>query len=256
MRTYDAIEKVSSAIIKDNICEAVFLKGSIARGDDDEYSDVDMYVIVSEEKMEEFLSKRLDYLTSYKPVIYYSYVNFVGPQIVVIFDDGLHFDLYAVTKGKISTLDKAKIIYDPHGLMNNYVPEIMYLKKDDYVEMFNDVLYSFIEADAAYKRKNYPWASRILDQSIAWCAILLRYIYEPEHAYLGLKKINEVLPAELYRLIEAASKNLNEDGYGIANKNIITILEHIEENIDKDIRSGFNLNFLEWIKKNLNVILF
>ena len=35
MRTYDAIEKISTTIMKDNICEAIFLKESIARGDDD-----------------------------------------------------------------------------------------------------------------------------------------------------------------------------------------------------------------------------
>lgn len=54
MRTYDAIQKVSKSIIEDNICDAIIVKGSIGRGEDDEYSDVDMYAIVSEEKWMNF----------------------------------------------------------------------------------------------------------------------------------------------------------------------------------------------------------
>lgn len=256
MRTYDAIEQISKKIINEDICDAILLKGSIGRGDDDEYSDVDMYVIVSEEKMEQFLNNRIEYLLAYKSIVYYSYANFVGPQIIVIFEDGLHFDLYAVTKESLPTTDEAKIVYDPKGLMNDYVPQIKYMEKSTCVEMFNDILYNFIEADGAYKRGNYPWTSRILNHSIAECSILLRYIYDNKHAYLGLKKINEVLPVEKYLWLEEASENLNKKGYKIANEKIITILEHVIENIDEDISHKFNISFLEWIKENLNRIIF
>lgn len=68
MRTYEAIEKVSNAIIKDGLCEAILIKGSIGRGDDDEYSDVDMYVVVRNDQYENFLNKRIGYLTKYRPV--------------------------------------------------------------------------------------------------------------------------------------------------------------------------------------------
>ena len=37
---------------------------------------------------------------------------------------------------------------------------------------------------------------------------------------------------------------------------IITILEHIVEIIDKDIKNQLNVKFLEWTKKNLNNRLF
>lgn len=257
MRTDTAIEEVSKKIIEDNICDSIFLKGSIARGDNDEYSDVDMYVLVSQDNLDLFLEKRIEYLSAYKSIINYSYANFVGPQIVAIFEDGLHFDLYVVTKESIPTSDKIKIIYDPKELMKNYIPQINYIEKDDCIEMFNGILYSFIEADAAYKRKNYPWTSRILHNSISRCSILLRYIYDKNYAYLGLKKINEVIPKKQYLWLEEASENLNKKGYKIANDRIVTILDYIAENInDDDIKSKFNIKFLEWMKINLNGILF
>ncbi|MBE5961231.1 MAG: hypothetical protein E7256_07570 [Lachnospiraceae bacterium] len=49
MRTYDAIEVIGQKVINRGLCEAILLKGSIGRGDDDEFSDVDMYLIVKEE---------------------------------------------------------------------------------------------------------------------------------------------------------------------------------------------------------------
>lgn len=256
MRTYNAIDKVSAEIIKDNICEAIFLKGSIARGDDDEYSDVDMYIVVDNKRIEEFIDSRIKYLSAYKPIVYYSYADFVGPQIIAIFEDGLHFDLYVITKETIPTTDEIKIIYDPNEVMKSYVPQVKYIEKEACVEMFHGILYNFIEADGAYKRRNYPWASRILDHSIANCSILLRYIYDVKYAYLGLKKINEVLPKEQYLWLEEASNNLNKDGYKIANGKIITILEHIVEHIEDDIKEKLNIEFLEWVKKNLNGRLF
>ena len=46
MKTYEAITVISNHIIDDGLCDAIILKGSIGRGDDDEFSDVDMYLIV------------------------------------------------------------------------------------------------------------------------------------------------------------------------------------------------------------------
>lgn len=251
MRTYDAIEAVSKSLIESNICEVIFLKGSIGRGDDDQYSDVDMYAIVTSENMNTFLESRIDYLSAYKPILYASYVNFVGPQLVVIFEDGLHFDLYTVSKEQVPKNDEVKVIYDPKGLMKDYIPEVMIIEKETCIELFNGILYNFIEADGAYKRKNYPWTSRILNHSIADASILLRYIYDDKLAYLGLKKINEVLPREQYLWLEEAMDNLNKEGFEIASDKIIFILNHIVDNIDEDIKEKFNIKFFQWIKKNL-----
>lgn len=256
MRTYDAIQKVSKSIIEDNICDAIIVKGSIGRGEDDEYSDVDMYAVVSEEKMDEFLNNRLKYLSAYKSIIYRGYENFVGPQVVVIYEDGLHFDLYTVTKESLPKTDKIKIVYDPKEIMKEYIPEINYMDKSQCIMLFDEILYNFVEADGAYKRKNYPWATRILENSIAQSAILLRYLYDKEHGYLGLKNINRIIPNEQYLWIEEASENLNIKGYEIANKRIIAILEYFIENVEEDIKEKLNIDFLKWTKRSLKTILF
>lgn len=256
MKTYEAIEKVSQAIIADDICEGILVKGSIGRGDDDEYSDVDMYVIVNEEKKSMFLEKRMDYLKTYKPVLYEEHVYFVAEQIVAIFDDGLHFDLYTVTEETLPHSDMAKIIYDPYNKFANYNAEMKTLSIDELGDYFNNALYYFIEADGAFCRKNYPWAAAIMMSSVSCSAILLRYLYDKDRAYLGLKKINEIIPSEQFNWIVEASNNLNKDGFKVANEYIIRILDFVLEKINDDKKVQFNVTFYDWIKNNLGIKLF
>jgi predicted nucleotidyltransferase len=250
MRTYDAIEKVSKGLIEDGACEAILIKGSIGRGEDDEYSDVDMYVVVREEEMEVFLGKRVEYLERYLPLIYVEHVNFVAEQIVAIFEDGLHFDMYTVSEDTLPQTDQVKVVYDPKEKFKDYKAELRIMSKEELVGHFNEGLYYLVEADAAYRRGNYPWASYIMSSAIANSAIILRYLYDKEHAYLGLKRINEVIPKELFSWVVEASGNLNKEGFWVANDYIIKILDYIIENIDQDIKSLLNLNFLQWIRNN------
>lgn len=256
MKTYESIEKVSKVIIADGLCEAILLKGSIGRGDDDEYSDVDMYVVVKKDCLELFLEKRIEYLQSYLPVLYIEYTNFVAEQIVAIYDNGLHFDLYTVTEDTLPHTDKAKVIYDPNHKFDNYIGESKIITGEQLAYNFNDALYYFIEADGAFCRKNYPWASQILSSTINSSAILLRYLYDKEYAYLGLKKINEIVPDEQFSWLMLITDNLNKDGFTIANSYIIKILDFVVENIEEDIKCLFNLPFFEWMKLNLNTTLF
>lgn len=256
MRTYEAINIVSKSIIEDKLCEAVLIKGSIGRGDDDEFSDVDMYAVVKEADMELFLSRRIEYLESYLPLVYTEQVYFVAEQIVAIYDDGLHFDLYTVTESTLPHLDKAKVIYDPAGKFENYVSEIKETTPDQLCALFHDALYYFVEADGAYNRKNYPWAASILRSSISASAVLLRFLYDKDHAYLGLKKINEIIPAKQFHWLCTASDNLSEDGFATANSYIIKMLEFVIDHIDEGIKSQFNLRFFDWVKEGLGTRLF
>ena len=123
MKRYNATKAVADAILNEGLADALFLKGSMARGDDDNYSDVDMYAVVADENFDDFLARRVGYLEAYKPLLNWEEVNFVGPQIVGIYEDTLHFDLYTVMPGQIPQTGEMKIIYDKQGLLTNYKPE-------------------------------------------------------------------------------------------------------------------------------------
>lgn len=256
MRTYEAIDVISKKIMDDNLCDAILLKGSIGRGDDDEYSDVDMYLIVSPQNMDAVLQKRYEYLSAYKEIVFCEDVNFGLPQKVTIYSDALHVDLYTARKEQIEHTDPIKVWYDPKGLFDNYTYKKEDMTQYEVARNFKDVLYSFVEADTAYKRKNYAWTAKIMGNAIAMAAILLRYNYDKKYAFLGLKKINEIIPTEQYQLLEDAYNYLGKDSFDKSNDCLIRALEAFIEHSDYSLKDKLDIKLFKWVKKNLGSLLF
>lgn len=256
MKTYDAIDKIGQTIIRDGLCNAIVLKGSIGRGDDDAYSDIDMYAIVSEENYQAFMKRRKMYLQSYKDIVYLTENDFGVKQMLAIYEDALHIDLYTTTMERLDHSNPVKVYYDPNHLFDNYEVIPKTYTDEDLAKIFNDSLYYFVEASSAYARRNYPWTAHILIGAISGCTILLRNRYDKEYSFLGLKKINEILPTEEYALIEEAFANLNKDGFQKANEYLLKMFDIIFMDMKDNVRHACNRKFYEWCKKNVNVTLF
>lgn len=256
MKTYDAIDKIGKEIIKEGLCEAIVLKGSIGRGDDDEFSDIDMYVIVTEVNYQTFMDRRESYLKTYGDIVFLTENDFGVKQMLAIYDDALHIDLYTTTIEKLDHSNPVKVYYDPEHIFDNYKVVHKIYSDDEIVKIFDDSLYYFVEASSAYERKNYPWTANILSASIDGCTKLLRNRYDKDYSYLGLKKINEILPPAEYTLIEDAYENLNKDGFQKANTDILKMFEIIYEDMGENLRRACNSKFYEWCKKNVNATLF
>lgn len=256
MKTYDAINAISKKVIDDNLCDAILLKGSIGRGDDDEYSDVDMYLIVSPENMAAVLQKRCEYLLAYKEMVFLEDVNFGLPQKVAIYVDALHVDLYVALKEQIEHTDPIKVWYDPKGLFDDYSYHRDDMTEKEIADHFSEVLYCFVEADTAYQRKNYAWAAKIMGNAIAEAAILLRYHYDKKYAFLGLKKINEIIPREQYQLLEDAYTYLGKNSFDRSNDCLIRALEVFIARSDDMLKDKLDMRLFAWVKECLGSLLF
>jgi predicted nucleotidyltransferase len=92
------IRKLTTLLKKENIVAALFLKGSIARGTADRYSDIDYYCLIHKNSMQEIMDKRKKIVTSIGKIIYLEEVNFGNPQLIVIYDNEVHLDLYLIMK--------------------------------------------------------------------------------------------------------------------------------------------------------------
>ena len=256
MRTYEAIRVISRKITEDGLCDAILLKGSIGRGDDDESSDVDMYLVVSPENMDAVLRKRDEYLSAYKEIVFLEDVHFGLPQKVAVYADALHVDLYVARLEQIDHTDPVKVWYDPRGLFDDFTYCRPDITEQEAARYFSEVLYCFTEADTAYKRKNYAWAAKIMGNAIGTAAILLRYPYDRKYAFLGLKKINEIIPPEEYQLLEDAYSCLGRDGFARANDYLIRILEVFIAHGDDSLKEKLDMRLFAWVKENLGKLLF
>lgn len=251
MKQIEAVDIICTAIKNDDAVRAIFLKGSIARNDLDDYSDVDFYCIVKEDKLEDFLMRRLEYLRQYRPIIYWSEANFVGPQIVAVFDNGLHFDLYTVTPDILQKTDEIMVLYDPDRLLADYKSKPLTISEDDVVDIFDGFTFTLLEFEAAYCRNDLIWASRLASHLSGDLSIILRYIFDINNAKLGFKRLYKSLDEELYKKL---SKAMDLSGPCYLPRGVILLIDIAYEIINKlpnEISSKININFFNYMSDKI-----
>jgi predicted nucleotidyltransferase len=249
MIQYDAINLISKAIINDGLVDACFLKGSIARGEEDEFSDVDLYCLVDKSKLNEFLSKRLKYLELYHSLIYWEEVNFVGPQIVAIFDNGLHFDLYTLTIENLNQNDQIMIIYDPKKLLSEYKPLPLQLNSKEIGIQVNEFSYTMIEYFASYKRGDYVFAFKLANYMHSYYSSFLRSFKDPTRSKIGVKGFLKKLKDQDLQKYIHVTKLLRYETSLLAVKTLIVMMHELIVNLPISIAEVVNFDFFLFGKK-------
>ncbi len=252
MKQLEAIEKIAEVIKKDNAIKAMFLKGSIARNCLDDYSDVDFYCIVDNEGLEDFLNKRIDYLNQYRPIVYWSESNFVGPQIVAVYDNGLHFDLYTVTIETLQNTDEIKVLYDPDDLLLSYKSTPLKLSEEDVIGLFHEFTFSLLEFEAAYCRNDLLWASRLASHLSGNLSMILRYLYDINNSKLGFKRLCKYLDTEMHNKMAKAMDLSGPSNLPNGVMLLVEIAREILEKLPEKVSSNVNIHFFNFMAKKIN----
>ena len=198
-----AVEKISASLKKDPLVQAVFLKGSMGRNEHDEFSDIDLYCLVNKEDENQFLSNRLEHLQAYRPIIFQDDIFIIAPQMIAVFDDLLHIDLFTVTMDSFQEKDYFKVIDDPNHLLDKFIDsQSLTLSENEYRDDVSDVAWFLFQYKKAAARGNTIWAVRMLTNVMVHLARVLLYRYAPHRAQLGLKTIDQSLPKSLVPKLE------------------------------------------------------
>ena len=205
----EAVETILKAVKECPEVKAAFLKGSLAKGTDDEYSDVDLYCLVDSAYLGQFLEKRLEILETYRPVIYHSESNFVGPQLVAVFDNGLHIDLYTVTLDSFPPAGQFRVLYDPDCLLDRFRAGITdhSMPWEQVVRCFHSFSFSMLEFYVAWGRGDQVWSARLASHLAGDLGIVWRCLYDPANGQLGTKRLETVLPADIRDKLRAAVRS-------------------------------------------------
>lgn len=255
-RLDEAIARIVGAAVADGLCEAALLKGSIARGDADEFSDIDLYLVVSPQNRGAVLERREKYLAAYGDVVFIEDVDFGLPQKVAIFSDALHVDLYVAEPQEIGSLDPIVAVYDPAGRFGSASPTRADVTDEELCRHFSSVLYCLVEASSAYGRRNNAWTAKIMSDAAGELSVLVRSLYDRRYAFLGLKKLNEVVPAEDYRLFEDVYARVGRGDFPEAAQTILNVLDAFLASADEALASQLDTRFLAWAKRSLGTPLF
>ncbi|RIW27652.1 nucleotidyltransferase domain-containing protein [Bacillus salacetis] len=239
MRQENAVHSISESLKKDELVQAVFLKGSMGRGENDEHSDVDLYVLVKEEDEERFLDRRVDHLQAYRKLIFYDDIFIIAPQIIAVYEDMLHVDLFTVTEKNFKEKDYFKVVYDPDNLMKKYeATQNLLLSPEEFYELAIDVPWFLFQYRKAYNRGNSLWGVEVLQHCMFKMAKVLLHRYHPERAQLGMKALGTLLSDEKLKEIGAIYKHLNPEEHKKAADLIVEMyskeLSWIEKNLPDD----------------------
>ncbi|MDQ0429305.1 putative nucleotidyltransferase [Planomicrobium stackebrandtii] len=201
-----AVEKISASLMQSPYVRAVFLKGSMGRNEHDEHSDIDMYCLVDKEQEDFFLAERIMHIQAYRPVLFQDDVFIIAPQLIAVFDDLLHIDLFTVTVESFTPKDFFKVVYDPDNLLEQFEEsQSLTLSKEEYKDHVIDVAWFLFQYRKASARGNGVWAVKMLSHVQEHLARVLLYRYAPDRAQLGLKAISHSLPEFVFAEIESIS---------------------------------------------------
>ncbi|EGA91334.1 DNA polymerase beta subunit [Planococcus donghaensis MPA1U2] len=231
-----AVQQITESLIKSPYVRAVFLKGSMGRNEHDEHSDIDLYCLVDSEHEELFLKERLAHLEAYRPVLFQDDIFIIAPQLIVVFDNLLHIDLFTVTIESFSTKDFFKVVYDPENLLDQFVAsQNLELSKEEYTDHVIDVAWFLFQYRKASGRGNDVWAAKMLSHVLEHLARVLLYRYAPHRAQLGLKTISHSLPDMVFSEIESSSNLMTPKNHAQAASRLRQLIAEEAKWIDNHV---------------------
>ena len=242
-----AVQVICESLKKDPHVEAVFLKGSMGRGEHDEHSDIDMYCLVRQGEETGFLERRLEHLRAYREVIFTDDIFIVAPQLIAVFDNYLHIDLFAVTRESFPGHDHFTVLHDPHDVMKEFiVTQGLALSLEEYRDDVMDIAWFLFQYRKSAARGNDIWSVRMLSNVVHHLARALLHRYAPERAQLGLKTVSQSLPkelaAEMISIHERVTPSRHGQAAGLISSLLATEYEWIQEQLKEETQT---LEFLQ-----------
>ncbi|WP_404407159.1 nucleotidyltransferase domain-containing protein [Jeotgalibacillus malaysiensis] len=222
----EAAEKITESLKKDPLVKAVVLKGSLGRKEGDEFSDLDLYCFVDPEHKDEFLLRRVEHLAVYRPMLFHESLFIIAPQIITVYDNLLHVDLFTVTEETFKTTDYFTVLHDPENLLEQFKAKQHLTLSDEEVEMQAfDIGWFLFQYRKAWNRGNDIWAVEALHLMTKYLTRVLLHRYAPHRAQLGMKDAMRSLPAEPLRALTEILETITPENHERAMRKTIELLK-------------------------------
>lgn len=197
MKQRIAVEAITESLKKDKRVKSIFLKGSMGRGEEDEFSDVDLYCLVEEGDLASFVQDRIRHLEAYGKLLFHDDLFIIAPQIIAVYEDLLHIDLFTVTEKTFKQKDYFKVIHDPEFRMRPFEEgQNLLLSDADFHDFAVDTGWFLFQYYKAMRRGNDLWAAEMLQHVMRNFSSVLLQRYKPDRAQLGFKTLEASLPEE------------------------------------------------------------
>ncbi|WP_079508700.1 nucleotidyltransferase domain-containing protein [Mesobacillus jeotgali] len=209
MKVNEALDIITNSLVQDKLVQAIYVKGSVGRGEQDEYSDLDLYCLVDDQDLSAFLQRRISHLESYGKMIFHDDIFIIAPQIIAVYENMLHVDLFTVTEETFVEKDFFKVIYDPHNRLEKFkASQSLRLSAAEFQDAVDDIAWFLFQYKKSSDRGNDLWSVTMLNHMMAHLAKVLLHKYQPERAQLGIKTVETSLPEDVVKAISHIQENI------------------------------------------------
>lgn len=181
------LENALKDLTSDSSVLAIYLSGSLAKGNFDRYSDIDIHTIVTTEKKKDFIKDKCERASKWGEVLFYEDFNPYSSYIVTHYDCFVKVDSWYHSPDEIVPsiwLKDLEVLYDPYNLISNTIKQssnIDYKPSKGEIEFWRGKVIAFIhETYRAVMRNEIYYALSNLDR-IRWLIASGWYMEMEQH---------------------------------------------------------------------------
>ncbi|WP_226641624.1 aminoglycoside 6-adenylyltransferase [Mesobacillus subterraneus] len=181
------LESALMDLTSDSNVLAIYQAGSLARGNFDDYSDIDLHIIVDPVQKANFIKNKRNRAAKWGNVLFYEDFNPASPVVVTHYDSFVKIDSWYHSPEEVEPsiwLKGYKVLYDPNNIIRDVIQEssnIVYKPTADEVEFWRGKLLAFIhETYRAVMRGEIYYALSNLDR-VRWLIASGWYMEMEEH---------------------------------------------------------------------------
>lgn len=201
------LDRIRRDLEQDPDVLAIYLAGSLAKGNADNYSDIDLHTIVKPEKLEGFIADKFGRAGNWGNVLFYEGIA-ASPVIVSHFDSFIKVDSWYHIAEEITPsiwMKGMKILYDPHGILEpvrQLSEEAIYKITPAEVEFWRTKMLAFIHETYRAAMRGEPYYALANLDSVRWLT-----------AYGWYMEMNRHLdsPYQVWSKIEGPRSRLSEE---------------------------------------------
>jgi predicted nucleotidyltransferase len=221
----DVIARVVASCSADDRITAAFLGGSVARGDADEYSDIDLCVIVADDAYTDVLAGREALVRKLGEPLF---VEDFGDTVFVILADGTELELNFFREGDLGSIRSGphRVLLDRDGILADATFPLPSPDHTAQVEQLRRILFWFWHdlghLITAIGRGRLWWAAGQLEQLRGYCVNLSRIAQDVEPNDEPYWKLDDEISTEPLEALRSTFCEIERDALLRAARDLVT----------------------------------
>lgn len=171
------LEKALADLMKDGDVLAIYLGGSLARGNFDNYSDINLHVVVRMEKKEEFIQNKRKRSGNWGNVLFYEDVSFSSAVLITHYINFVKMESWYHTVEEVKPsvwLKGLEVLHDPDELIQPVFDEAS--KKHDYpsaeeVNLWRSKVLAYVHETYRSTRRSELYAALANLDKVRWLLV-------------------------------------------------------------------------------------